>query len=177
MRGGGGQVWKVSATPSQPSNISSRSHVASGENVMIGGFIITGTAPKRVIVRALGPSLQQVGVPNPLADPSLELRGSTGALIAGNDNWRSTQEAEIIGSQLAPPNDLESAIIATLPPGSYTSIVQGANLGNGVGLVEIYDLNLAAASKLGNISTRSLVQGDNRLIEALSSGTTWALPK
>jgi glucose/arabinose dehydrogenase len=165
VRGGGGQVWKITATPAQASNISSRSHVATGENVMIAGFIITGTANKRVIVRGLGPSLQQLGVPNPLADPRLELRGSTGALIASNNNWRDTQEVEIINSQLAPTNDLESAIIATLTPGAHTAIVQGVNGGNGVGVVEVYDLDLAAASKLANISTRSLVQtGDNRLI-------------
>ena len=165
IRGGGGQVWKVTATPSQASNISSRSPVASGEDVMIAGFIITGTANKRVIVRGLGPSLQQLGVPNPLADPRLELRGSTGALIASNNNWRDTQEAEIIASQLAPTNDLESAIIAILAPGAYTSVVQPASGGNGVGVVEVYDLDLGAASKLANISTRSVVQtGDNRLI-------------
>ncbi len=172
VRGGGGQVWRVTATPAQALNISSRSQVSSGQNVMIGGFIITGTADKRVIVRALGPSLQQLGVPNPLANPSLELRGSTGALIASNDDWRSTQEAEIIKSQLAPPNDLESAIIATLPPGAYTSVVQGANGGNGVGVVEVFDLAPAAGSRLANISTRSFVQtGDNRLIGGFILGS------
>jgi glucose/arabinose dehydrogenase len=163
-QGNGGQVWKISVT-SDALNISSRSHVASGENVMIGGFIITGSADKRVIVRAIGPSLQQFNVPNPLADPVLELHGSTGALITSNDNWRDTQEAEIIQSQLAPTNDLESALIATLPPGSYTGIVQGNNGANGAGLVEVYDLDPAAGSTLANISTRSFVQtGDNRLI-------------
>lgn len=132
---------------------------------MIGGFIITGSANKRVIVRAIGPSLQQFNVPNPLADPVLELHGSTGALITSNDNWRDTQEAEIIQSQLAPTNDLESALIATLPPGSYTGIVQGNNGANGAGLVEVYDLDPAAGSTLANISTRSFVQtGDNKLI-------------
>ena len=165
-QGNGGQVWKISTTPpSQALNISSRSHVASGDNAMIGGFIITGNADKRVIIRAIGPSLQQFNVPNPLADPVLELHGSTGALITLNDNWRDTQEAEIVNSQLAPTNDLESAIIATLQPGAYTSIVGGNNGASGVGLVEVYDLDLAAASKLANISTRSFVQtGDNRLI-------------
>jgi glucose/arabinose dehydrogenase len=165
-QGNGGQVWKIStATPSQALNISSRSRVASGDNVMIGGFIITGNANKRVIIRAIGPSLQQFNVPSPLADPVLELHGSTGALITLNDDWRDTQEAEIVNSQLAPPNDLESAIIAILQPGAYTSIVQGKNGASGVGLVEVYDLDLAAASKLANISTRSFVQtGDNRLI-------------
>jgi len=172
VRSGGGQVWRIIATPAQASNISSRSHVASGENVMIGGFIITGTANKRVIVRALGPSLQQIGVPDPLADPRLELRGSTGALIASNDNWRTTQEAEIIDSQLAPPNDLEAAIIATLQPGAYTAVDQGTNGGSGVGVVEVYDLDSAAASKLANISTRGFVQtGDNRLIGGFILGS------
>ena len=163
-QGNGGQVWKISVT-SEALNISSRSHVASGENVMIGGFIITGNANKRVILRAIGPSLQQFNVPNPLADPVLELHGSTGALITSNDNWRDTQETEIIQSQLAPTNDLESALIATLPPGSYTGVVQGNNGASGAGLVEVYDLDPAAASTLANISTRSFVQtGDNKLI-------------
>jgi glucose/arabinose dehydrogenase len=171
-QGSGGQVWKISATPSQALNISSRSHVASGENVMIGGFIITGSANKRVIIRAIGPSLQQFNVPNPLADPMLELHGATGALITSNDNWRDTQEAEIMNSQLAPRNDLESAIIAILQPGAYTAVVQGKNGASGVGLVEVYDLDLAAASKLANISTRSFVQtGDNRLIGGFILGS------
>jgi glucose/arabinose dehydrogenase len=166
-RGDGGQVWKVSAaTASQALNISSRSNVAGGENAMIGGFITTGTEDKKVILRALGPSLQQSSVPNPLADPVLELRGPTGALITSNDNWRSTQEVEIVASQLAPPNDLESAIIATLQPGAYTGVVQGQGGASGVGLVEVYDLDAGStSSRLSNISTRSFVQtGDNRLI-------------
>jgi len=163
-QGNGGQVWKISVT-SKALNISTRSQVASGENVMIGGFIITGSANKRVILRAIGPSLQQFNVPNPLADPVLELHGPTGALIMSNDNWRDTQEVEIIQSQLAPTNDLESALIATLPPGNYTGILQGNNGASGAGLVEVYDLDSAAASTLANISTRSFVQtGDNRLI-------------
>jgi glucose/arabinose dehydrogenase len=166
-QGNGGQVWKINAaTASQALNISSRSNVASGENAMIGGFIITGAADKRVILRALGPSLPQSIVPNPLADPVLELRGPTGALITSNDNWRSTQEAEIMASQLAPLNNLESAIIATLQPGAYTGIVQGQGGASGVGLVEVYDLDAGStSSRLSNISTRSFVQtGDNRLI-------------
>jgi hypothetical protein len=95
----------------------------------------------------------------------LELHGPTGALITSNDDWRDTQEAEIVNSQLAPTNDFESAIIATLQHGAYTAVVQGTNGTSGVGLVEVYDLDLAAASKLANISTRSFVQtGDDRLI-------------
>jgi hypothetical protein len=132
---------------------------------MIGGFIITGNADKRVIIRAIGPSLQQFNVPNPLADPVLELHGSTGMLIASNDNWKQTQQALIESTHLAPTNDLESAIVATLQPGAYTAIVNGQGGAGGIGLVEVYDLDLAAGSKLANISTRSFVQtGDNRLI-------------
>jgi hypothetical protein len=139
---------------------------------MIGGFIITGNVDKRVIIRAIGPSLQQFNVPNPLADPVLELHAPTGALITSNDDWRSTQEAEIIASQLAPPNDLESALIATLQPGAYTAIVQGKNGATGAGLVEVYDLDATAASTLANISTRSFVQtGDNRLIGGFILGS------
>jgi glucose/arabinose dehydrogenase len=171
MQGDGGQVWKISVT-SRALNISSRSHVASGSNVMIGGFIITGKADKKVIARAIGPSLQQFNVPNPLPDPVLELHGSTGALITSNDNWRDTQEAEIMNSQLAPSNNLESAIIATLPPGAYTSVVKGKNGASGAGLVEIYDLDPASASTLANISTRSSVEtGDNRLIGGFILGS------
>jgi glucose/arabinose dehydrogenase len=169
-QGNGGRVFKISVV-SNSLNISTRSHVETGDNVMIGGFIITGNVDKRVILRAIGPSLPQF-VPNPLTNPTLELHGSTGALIASNDNWRDTQEAEIIQSQLAPTNDLESAIIATLAPGSYTGIVQGNNGGSGAGLVEVYDLDAAAASTLGNISTRSFVQtGDDRLIGGFILGS------
>ncbi|PYJ09678.1 MAG: hypothetical protein DMF06_09265 [Verrucomicrobia bacterium] len=165
IRGNGGQVLKVTATASQALNISSRSQVAGGESAMIGGFIIGGSAQKRIIIRALGPSLQQFNVPNPLADPVLELHGSTGSIITSNDNWRDTQETEIMSTGLAPQNNLESAIVATLPPGAYTSVVRGNNAATGIGLVEIYDLDSGAGSKLANISTRSFVQTDNnRLI-------------
>lgn len=165
IQGSGGQVWKVSAIPpSQALNISSRALVGSGENVMAGGFIITGDAPKEVIVRAIGPSLQQFNVPDPLADPMLELHGPTGELIASNDNWKQAQQALIESTHLAPTNDLESAIVMTLNPGSYTAIVSGQGGTGGIGVVEVYDLD-SSASKLANISTRSFVQtGDDRLI-------------
>ena len=138
----------------------------TGDNVLIGGFIITGTQPKKVIVRAIGPSLSAL-FPGALADPVLELRDSSGSLIRSNDNWRSDQEAEIIATTLAPSDDLESAIVATLPANNsnYTAIVRGVNDGTGIGVVEAYDLNQAVDSKLANISTRGLVQtGDNVLI-------------
>jgi hypothetical protein len=143
--------------------------VETADNVLIGGFIITGTQPKKVIVRAIGPSLSSL-FPGALADPILELRDSSGSLIASNDNWRSDQEAAIIATGIPPSDDLESAIIATLPANNsnYTAIVRGVNDGTGIGVVEAYDLNRAVNSKLANISTRGLVQtGDNVLIGGL----------
>jgi glucose/arabinose dehydrogenase len=164
-QGNGGQVFKISAIASQALDVSSRSRVTTGDNVMIGGFIITGTAGKKVIVRGIGPSLTQSNVPDALADPILELHGPSGALITSNDNWRDTQQTEIVDSQLAPTNNLESAIVQTLQPGAYTAILKGKGGASGVGLVEVYDLDAAAASKLANISARSFVQTtDNVLI-------------
>jgi len=155
-------------------NISTRSFVQTRDNVMIGGFIVQGTGPKRVIIRAIGPELTQFGVPNALADTTLELYNQAGAVIASNDDWQTTMIGGIIGSSQvsdiqnsggAPTNDLESAIIATLPPGRYTAIVRGFDNTVGVALVEVYDLNPDASSSLGNISTRSFVQtGDNVMI-------------
>ena len=141
----------------QAVNLSTRMRVLTDANVGIGGFIISGSAPKQVLLRAIGPSLASSGVPDPLADPVLELHGPSGFTTIINDNWRDTQEAAIIATGLAPTNDLESAILATLNPGLYTGIVKGKNNTSGVALVEVYDLNQAAASKLGNISTRAFV--------------------
>jgi len=151
-------------SPSTLANISTRLLVGTGDNVMIGGFIITGTQSKKVIIRGIGPSLPFAGV---LADPVLELRNSSGGLIFSNDNWRSSQEAEIIATTIPPTNELESAIVATLTANAsnYTAIVRGVDDGTGIGVVEAYDLNRAVDSKLANISTRGLVQtGDNVLI-------------
>jgi hypothetical protein len=139
--------------------------VQTGDNVGIGGFIITGSAPKRVIIRAIGPSLTQFGIVDALADPVLELHGPAGFVTITNDNWRSDQQAEIQATGIPPTNDRESAIVVTLNPGAYTAIVQGKNNTSGVALVEIYDLNQAAASKLANLSTRAFVStGDNIVI-------------
>ena len=159
---------------SQLSNISTRAFVQTGDNVMIGGFIVQGTQSKEVIIRAIGPELIPFGIPNPLADPTLELHDSTGVLIASNDNWVTTiiggiitsdQVAAIRASGYAPTDVRESAMIVTLPPGNYTAIVRGVNNTIGVGLVDAYDLNATADSRLGNISTRSLVQtGENVMI-------------
>lgn len=118
-------------------NISTRGFVQTGDEVMIGGFIISGTDMQRVIVRAIGPSVPLDGT---LADPSLELHGSDGALLRANDNWRTTQETEIMGTGLAPMSDAESAIVQTLAPGSYTTIVRGVNDTTGVALVDVYAL-------------------------------------
>jgi hypothetical protein len=149
----------------QTENISTRVGVGTGEYVAIGGFIITGNAPKRVIIRAIGPSLANLGVPGALGDTNLELHTGSGAIYSTNGNWRDLQAQEIIDSQLAPKNDLESAIILSLPPGPYTAIVRGNNNTTGIALVEVYDLDQTAPSRLANISTRGYVgTGDYVLI-------------
>ena len=160
----------------QLGNISTRAFVQTGDNVMIGGFIVQGTGPKRVIIRAIGPELgaPPYNIPNALANPTLELHNAAGALIGSNDDWQRTiiggvitrnQVSDIQSSGHAPTNPFESAIIADLPPGNYTAIVSGVNNTAGVALVEVYDLSANSASLLGNISTRSFVQtGDNVMI-------------
>ena len=145
------------ATAAQPVNLSTRMRVGAGDNVGIGGFIISGVTPKHVLIRAIGPSLTQSGVPDALADPALELYHSGPTPTAFNNNWRDTQEATIKATGIPPISDLESAIDTTLTPGNYTAIVRGNNGGTGVALVEIYDLN-QPAGKLANISTRAFVQ-------------------
>lgn len=124
-------------------NISTRGHVLIDDNVMIGGFIVLGDVPKRVIMRARGPSLNLSGAPlsGRLMDPTLDLHDGNGALMATNDNWRSTQQAEIAASTLMPTDDHEPAIVATLPPGNYTAITRGAGNTTGIALIEIYDLD------------------------------------
>jgi hypothetical protein len=142
--------------------------VQTGDNVGIGGFIITGTAPKHVLLRAIGPSLAQSGVPNALADPVLELHGPGAFVTITDDNWRDdpVQEALIIADGIPPTNDLESAIDATLNPGAYTAIVRGKNNTSGVALVEVYDLSPAVLAKLANISTRAFVSTGNDIVIA-----------
>jgi hypothetical protein len=127
-------------------NISTRARVDSGDNVLIGGFIIgSATSTTKVIVRALGPSLTAFGVPGALADPTLELHDGNGMIIATNDNWKvndlgGSQQAEVEATTLQPTNDLESALLRTLTPGNYTAIVRGKSNGTGVALVEVYNL-------------------------------------
>jgi hypothetical protein len=142
--------------------------VQTGDNVGIGGFIIAGTAPKHVLLRAIGPSLAQSGVPNVLADPVLELHGPGAFATITNDNWRDdpVQAAPILADGIPPTNDLESAIDATLNPGAYTAVVRGKNNSSGVALVEVYDLSQAVPAKLGNISTRAFVSTGNDIVIA-----------
>jgi hypothetical protein len=148
-------------------NISTRLRVEAGNNVLIGGFIVTGNAPKTVAVRGIGPSLAAFGINDALADPTLELRAADGTLIAGNDNWQdnSVQAAQFTAMGLALHDPSESGLVATLEPGaSYTAILAGKNGGTGVGLVEVYDTNQAAGSQLANISTRGFVQTGNNVM-------------
>ena len=136
------EVYDLDQTSdSNLANISTRGFVDTGDNVMIGGTIITGNAPTQVLFRAIGPSLANFGVPNPLRDPTLELYDGNGQLIAVNDNWRDTQEDEIIATGIPPSNDLESAIVRNFAPGNYTAIVRGINNTTGIAVIEVYNLN------------------------------------
>jgi WD40 repeat protein len=150
-------------------NISTRVGVLTGDKVPIGGFIITGTEPKTVIIRGIGPSLP---VPGALADPVIEVHGPSGQLLGINDNWRdAATRQQISDSGLAPTNDLESALWGIILPGAYTVILSGKDGGTGVGLVEVYDLDRTVDSELGNISTRGFVDiGDNVMIGGLIVG-------
>jgi hypothetical protein len=155
-------------TPAQAINLSTRMRVATGNNIGIGGFIITGSAPKHVLVRVLGPSLTAFGLSDLLADPLLELHGPAGFTTVVNDNWKDdpAQAAAIQASGAAPPDDRESAIDAILNPGSYTALAKGSNDTSGLAVVEVYDLGQAAISKLANISTRAFVGGGDNLVIA-----------
>jgi N-acetylneuraminic acid mutarotase len=169
------ELYVGQPTPPTLLNISTRLRVLTDDNVLIGGFIITGTDPKEVLIRGIGPSLSSFGIAGALADPTLELhQGST--TVATNDNWKtrpdgSSQQAEIEATTIPPTNDLESAILATLSPGAYTTILAGKNRGTGVGSVEVYDLAQGANSQLANISARGFVDtGDNVMIGGLIIG-------
>jgi hypothetical protein len=150
----------------QVQNISTRAGVGTGEYVLIGGFIVQGSAPKRVAVRAIGPSLTNFGVTGALADTTLELLDGSGRSLAFNDDWMTGSQAQAIrDSGLAPTDSRESALIALLNPGNYTAIVRGYNDATGIALVEVYDLDQGASSRLANISTRGYVStGDYAMI-------------
>jgi hypothetical protein len=160
-------------------NFSTRMPVRTAESVGIGGFIITGDAPKPVLLRAIGPSLTQAGVSGALGDPVLELHGPGTFGTLANDNWRDDpdQEAAIIATGIPPTDDLEAAIAATLDPGAYTAVVTGKNDTSGVALVEVYDVSLAAGrvrptggqgvdSKLANLSTRAFAGTNDNIVIA-----------
>jgi sugar lactone lactonase YvrE len=153
-------------------NISTRALVQTGDDVLIGGFIISGTTPKQVLVRAIGPSLGAQGVPSPLMDPVLSLHDAT-SQIASNDDWQTDPNANSIQAALRPTDPHESAILITLQPGSYTAIISGKNGTTGVALAEVYDVDSSSASQLTNISTRGLVQtGDFVMIGGFVAGGT-----
>jgi hypothetical protein len=158
-------------------NISSRARVEADDlGYAIGGFILTGSAPKPVVLRAIGPSLQKSGLPlaGLLADPTLTLQDSDGVPIASNDDWMTNpQQQEIFDLGLAPGDPEEAAIIVTLPPGTYTATMRGAGGGTGIGVVELYDVDQSAPANAANLSTRARVQtGDNVLIGGLIIGGT-----
>ena len=165
--GGQALYGAPSSIPSPSSrlvNISTRLRVGTNDDVLIGGFVIAGTQSKRIILRAIGPSLSASGIVGALANPTMELHSSTGALIASNDNWQqSTQVAEIRSTSLPPGEPLESAIVATLAPGSYTAIVRGVNSTTGIAMIEGYELG-ATGARLVNISTRGRVGFGNDVL-------------
>lgn len=136
------ELYDLHTSSGQALNISTRAQVLAGDNVLIGGLIVGGTENKSVIVRAIGPSLGAGGIANPLADPTLELHDSTGAIVQSNDDWQKGPDSQAISdASLAPSNIKESALIATLPPGAYTAIVRSVDGAAGIGLVEVYDIS------------------------------------
>jgi hypothetical protein len=156
--------------PHQLLNISTRMRVLTGENALIGGFIVTGTEAKKVIIRGLGPGLSKQGVPGALQDPTIELHRANGS-VTTNDDWKDSQRSEIEATTIPPSDDREAAIVATLPPGNYTAILAGKGGTTGVGLVEVYDISQPANAKLANISTRGFVDvGANVMIGGFIAG-------
>jgi uncharacterized delta-60 repeat protein len=145
-------------------NLSARAHVFTGEQILIGGFIIGGTENKMVLIRGLGPSLAGFGVPGPLANPTLSLFDHTATLVATNDNWKDTQQAQIQATGLAPSNDFEPAILATLSPGAYTAFLQGKAATTGIGLAEIYDVDPSVNAQATNLSGRGFVGTGNDVL-------------
>jgi hypothetical protein len=135
------EVYDLDASgPAQVVNISTRGFVLTGENVMIAGLIVIGDDLTQLVIRAIGPSLGAFGVPNPLSDPFLELHDGNGALLQANNDWRETQETALQNTGLAPGNNLESAMLTSVPPGNFTIIVKGADDGIGNASVEVYKL-------------------------------------
>lgn len=159
-RGGRSTLPRMAASQSL-ANISTRLRIGAGDNALIGGFIVTGPGSKKVIVRAIGPSLPTADA---IADPTLELYRPDGTVLQ-NDNWRDNQEHEVIASGIPPASTNESAIVATLEPGAYTAVVRGKDAAAGLALVEVYDLDQSTPAKLANISARGYVgAGDDVII-------------
>lgn len=162
-------VYFATATPSGGQrvtldNLSNRVFVQTGDNVMIGGFIVQGSTPKSIILRAIGPSLAEGGVVGAISDPVLDIRNASGALIASNDGWNKANAEALIALGLAPTDGREAALVLTLPPGAYSAVVHGKGTSRGVALFELYNLNRAQGSVV-NISTRGWVEtGDNVMI-------------
>ena len=159
-------VSVIAETTNRLLNISTRLRVLTQDNVLIGGFIVNGFDPERILIRAIGPSLSERGIQGPLLDPILELHSSTG-LLRSNDNWKDEQRQEIEATGIPPQDDRESAIVATVPAAgnAYTAVVRGKNETTGVALVEVYDLTQGTNSRLANLSSRGLVTtGENVMI-------------
>lgn len=160
------------ASLSRALNIATRAFVDTGERIPIAGFIVVGDVAKKVLIRGIGPSLAANGVPTPLADPTLTLFDDKGGTLMMNNNWRDSQEADIMATGIPPQNDLESAIVANLPPGHYTAALSGTNATTGNGLIEVYDVEPETSSTLANLSTRGFVgTGDNVMIGSLIVGS------
>jgi uncharacterized delta-60 repeat protein len=164
-------------TPGDVGNVSTRLPVGAGDDALFEGFIVDGPAgsTKKIIVRAIGPSLIPFGIADALTNPTLEIRDASGAMVAMNNDWKTTQVgglitgdqvAEINSTGVAPSDDRESAIVADLAPGSYTAVVRGVNNTTGTGVVDAYDLNGSSPAKLANIATRGLVQAGDKLMIA-----------
>lgn len=161
----------TAGAPSRPLNLSTRLRTESGENVAIAGFILRGNTSKSLVLRALGPSLSGAGIQDALPNPTLALRAANGMLVRFNGNWKHTQETEIAATGLAPHDDLESAVVASLAPGSYTAVLKGYRGATGIALAEIYDIDNGADAELANISTRGVVgSGDDVMIAGFILG-------
>jgi hypothetical protein len=159
------QLQLLPATGNTLVNLASRGLVQTGNNVLIGGFIITGNAPKKVLVRAIGPSLNYLGVSAALDDPTLTIFDSNSVQVGFNDNWpNDPNKQDVIDTGIAPSYDRESALVRTLAPGGYTVKVAGAGNTTGVALVEIYDLESQLSSRLANIATRGRVNGGDQVL-------------
>jgi hypothetical protein len=148
-------------------NLSTRLQVQTGDNALIGGFIIRGSEQKKVVLRGIGPSLN---VPGKLEDPVIQVFNSSNVNIGGNDDWKTDQQ-NVESTGLAPTNDRESALVITLNPGTYTVVMRGKDNGTGIGLVEVYDVGLAANARLANVSSRGFIGlNDNILIGGFFAG-------